>query len=159
MVPAPYSRLAACPSSCVGPPSLPRFALCLQLVTLPRPCPSSLLMAHYSPIIDRRIVIDMSGLPRLGFDVVVDKILDIHRDVGHIHDSVKGAVRSISRQLKSSFKEAGGKRAIAAINDVRYPSLPRCRCFGLHYPPRYLPCLFIPVIWGVSLVRPLRVPC
>ena len=51
MVPAPYSRLAACPSSCVGPPSLPRFALCLQLVTLPRPCSSSLLMAHYSQII------------------------------------------------------------------------------------------------------------
>jgi hypothetical protein len=56
----------------------------------------------------------MSGLPRLGFDVVVDKILDIHRDVGRTHDSAKGAVAIVSRRLKSSFREAGGKRAIAA---------------------------------------------
>ena len=56
----------------------------------------------------------MSGLPRLGFDIVVDKILDIHRDVGRTHDSAKGAVAIVSRRLKSSFREAGGKRAIAA---------------------------------------------
>ena len=34
--------------------------------------------------------------------------------MGHAHDSAQGAVRSVSRQLKSSFVDAGGKRAIAA---------------------------------------------
>jgi len=69
----------------------------------------------------------MSCVPRLGFDVVVDKILDIHRDGGHVHDSAQGAVRSISRQLKSSFVDAGGKRAIAAEVSDEMPAPKRCR--------------------------------
>ena len=69
----------------------------------------------------------MSGVPRLGFDVVVDKILAIHRDVGHVHDSAQGAVRSVSRQLKSSFVDAGGKRAIAAEVSDETPAPKRRR--------------------------------
>ena len=75
----------------------------------------------------RHIIVDMSGVPRLGFDVVVDKILDIHRDVGHTHDLAQGAIRSISRQLKLSFVDAGGKRAIAAEVSDETPAPKRRR--------------------------------
>jgi hypothetical protein len=57
------------------------------------------------------------GVPRLGFDVVVDKILDIHRDVGHTHDLAQGVVASVSRQLKSSsiFMALSATAAAAAV--------------------------------------------
>ena len=55
----------------------------------------------------------MSCSPRLGFDVVVDKIIHVHRDSGgRTHDTAKGAVAVVSRQLKTSYIEPGGKRAV-----------------------------------------------
>jgi hypothetical protein len=57
------------------------------------------------------------GVPRLGFDIVVDKILNIHRDVGHTHDSAQGVVASVLRQLKSSsiFMALSATAAAAAV--------------------------------------------
>jgi len=75
----------------------------------------------------RHFIVDMSGVPRLGFDVAVDKILDIHRDVGHVLDSAQGAIRSVSPQLKSSFVDAGGKCAIAADVSDETPAPKRRR--------------------------------
>jgi len=94
----------------------------------------------------RHFVLDISGVPRLGLDVVVDKILDIHRDVGHAQDSAQGAVRSVSRQLKSSFDDAGGKRAIAAEVSDGTPAPKR------HWPAAVTPS--VSSLW-LSLSTPL----
>ncbi len=60
-----------------------------------------------------RVYRPMSSSPRLGFDFVVDKILDVHRASGRTHDTAtRGAVTVVSCQLKSSYIEPGGKRAI-----------------------------------------------
>ena len=75
----------------------------------------------------RHFIVDMSGVPHLGFDVVVDKILDIHRDAGHAHDSAQGAVRSVSRQLNSSVVVGGGERAIPADLSDETPAPKRRR--------------------------------
>ena len=52
----------------------------------------------------------MSGntpsLPRVGFDVVVERISSIYR----AHSTAAGAVRAVSKTVKTSFIEAGGKR-------------------------------------------------
>jgi len=47
--------------------------------------------------------------------------------VGHAHDSAQGAIRSISRQLKTSFVDAGGKCAIAAEVSDEFPAPKRRR--------------------------------
>ncbi len=123
----PYSRLRGAASSCVRPPPTTSIMQYLR-------CSSPLSSCHVLHILGtlcrrrhRRFIVDMSGVPRLGFDVVVDKILDIHRDVGHAHDSAQGAVRSVSRQLKSSFVEAGGKRALASDVSDETPASKRRR--------------------------------
>ena len=69
----------------------------------------------------------MFGVPRLGFGIVVDKILDIHQSVRHAHDSAKGAAASVSCQLKSSFVEAGSKHAIASNVSNETPAPKRRR--------------------------------
>jgi len=47
--------------------------------------------------------------------------------VGHENDSAQGAVRSISRQLKSSFVDVGGERAITADLSDETPAPKCCR--------------------------------
>jgi len=67
-------------------------------------------------------------------------MLDIHRDVGHAHDSAQGAVRSVSCQLKSSLVDAGGKRAIAAEVSDETPA-----------PKRHWPAAVTPSVSSVRL--------
>jgi hypothetical protein len=67
------------------------------------------LLAHH--------IANMSGdtpsLPRLGFDVVVDRIAALYR----VHSTSTGAVRAVSKTVKTSFIEAGGKRKVDATVD------------------------------------------
>ena len=59
------------------------------------------------------------SLPRISFDVVVDRIASLYR----AHSTAAGAVRAVSRTIRTSFVEAGGKRKAATPIHTNPPTV------------------------------------
>jgi hypothetical protein len=57
-----------------------------------------------------------SAIPRVGFDVVAEKIHAVHRDLCPVHTSAVAAVSVVCQKVKSSFIERGGKRKADAAS-------------------------------------------
>ena len=59
------------------------------------------------------------SLPRIGFDAVVDRIASLYR----AHSTAAGAVRAVSKTIRTSFVEAGGKRKAATPIHANPPTV------------------------------------
>jgi hypothetical protein len=67
-----------------------------------------------------------SAIPRIGFDVVVEKIHAVYCDLHPVHTSAVAAVVVVCRKVKLSFIEHGGKRKVDTAFAKLMPAAKRC---------------------------------